>query len=103
MEPENVPERILFTFQSNGEINGQRMVEASAEHLLLHEAPVGPSAGKRLWFGAEDGLASAFSCLGFTDLDIEGILATLRVNKVSVREVEVLTSALDTMGFKPAA
>ncbi len=103
METKNAPERILFTFQSNGEIDGKRMVEATAEHLAIHEAPVGAAAGKRSWFGAEDALGKSFACLGFTQLDVEGVLSTLRVNKVSTREVEVQEGDLDKMGFAPSA
>lgn len=97
------PERMLFTFQSNGEIHGKRMVEATVEHLDVHEAPVGAAAEKRSWFGPEDTLAEAFAGLGFTHLDVDGVLATLRVNKVSTREVEVQGNQLETMGFKPSA
>ena len=100
---ETQPERMLFTFQSNGEIHGKRMVEATVEHLAIHEAPVGATAEKRCWFGAEDTLAEAFACLGFTQLDVDGVLATLRVNKVSTREVEVRGDQLESSGFKPAA
>ena len=103
MANENVPERMLFTFQSNGEIHGKRMVEATVEHLAIHEAPVGAAAEKRSWFGAEDSLAEKFACLGFTQLDVDGVLATLRVNKVSTREVEVAAGALESIGFTPAA
>ena len=103
MATQDIPERMLFTFQSNGEVHGKRMVEASVEHLDVHEAPVGAAAEKRSWFGAEDTLAESFACLGFTQLDVEGILATLRVNKVSTREVEVLGRDLEAMGFAPAA
>ena len=48
MIDQNPRERMLFTFQSNGEIHGQRLVEATAEHLLIHEAPVGPNAETQL-------------------------------------------------------
>ena len=51
MNGQNVAERMLFTFQSNGEAHGQRTVEAVAEHLLVHEAPVGPDARGRGGFG----------------------------------------------------
>ena len=100
---QNKVERMLFTFQSNGEIAGERMVEATVEHLAIHEAPVGAAANKRSWFGPEDTLAGAFACLGFTQLDVDGVLATLRVNKVSTREVEVHDEQLESMGFLPSA
>ena len=100
---ENDSQRMLFTFQSNGEIHGKRMVEATVEHLVIHEAPVGTAADKRSCFGAEDTLAGAFACLGFTQLDVDGVLATLRVNKVSTREVNVQLRKLNSMGFQPSA
>ncbi len=103
MTPEQAPQRILFTFQSNGEIDGRRMVEASAEHLAIHEAPVGPDARKLSWFGDEIELAAACLTLGFKQLDVDGVLATLRVNKVSTREVEVVVAELETVGFSSAA
>ena len=93
------PERMLFTFQYNGEIHGRRMVQATVEHLVIHEAPVGPDAEKRNWFGSEDDLPEVFSKAGFTDLDIEGVLAGLRVNRVETREVETVSEELDGLGF----
>ena len=94
---------MLFTFQSNGESHGQRLVEASAEHLVVHEAPVGPAAEKRSWFGSEDELPVVFARVGFTQLDIDGVLAGLRVNRVETREVDAVSADLSGMGFVPKA
>lgn len=103
MSQSKIVERMLFTFQSNGESHGHRLVEASAEHLLVHEAPVGPTAEKRSWFGPEDDLPGVFSQVGFTQLDIDGVLAGLRVNRVETREVEAVSADLPGMGFVPKA
>ncbi len=92
---------MLFTFQSNGESHGQRLVEASAEHLLIHEAPVGPDTEKRCWFGAEDDLRGVFEQVGFSELDIDGVLAGLRVNRVETREVDAVSDDLAGLGFVP--
>ena len=103
MSEPQVSERMLFTFQSNGESHGQRLVEASAEHLLIHEAPVGPEAEKRSWFGTEDDLPGVFAKVGFSVLDIDGVLAGLRVNRVETREVDAVSGCLETLGFVPKA
>lgn len=99
MSHPNVAERMLFTFQSNGEAHGQRMVEAVAEHLVVHEAPVGPDAERRSWFGAEDDLPAVFARVGFTALEIEGVLAGLHVNRIETREVEAVSDNLNSLGF----
>ena len=103
MSDPNTAERMLFTFQSNGEANGKRMVEAVAEHLVVHEAPVGPEAEKRSWFGTEDDLPGVFGKVGFSEMDIRGVLAGLRVNRVETREVEAVSDHLNSLGFRPRA
>lgn len=99
MSEKKAAERMLFTFQSNGEADGRRMVEAVAEHMVIHEAPVGPDAEKRSWFGTEDALPEVFKEVGFSDLDIEGVLAGLRVNRVETREIETVSEDLNRLGF----
>ena len=103
MNDESARERMLFTFQSNGESHGQRLVEATAEHLLIHEAPVGPNTNKRSWFGTEADLPATLTKAGFTDLDIQGVLAGLRVNRVETREVEATSKDLEALGFAATA
>ena len=103
MSDPNVAERMLFTFQSNGEANGQRMVEAVAEHLVVHEAPVGAGAEKRSWFGTVEELPGVFAKVGFSEMDIRGVLAGLRVNRVETREVEAVSGELEGIGFVPKA
>lgn len=103
MSDQSQPERMLFTFQSNGESAGKRLVEATAEHMEIHEASVGPMSGKRSWFGTEDDLPEIFAQVGFSDIDIVGVLAGLRAHRVETREVETVAAKLDGLGFKPAA
>ena len=44
---------LLFTFSSNGESNGQMLVEATAEELMEQDRSVAPGAYKRRWFGPD--------------------------------------------------
>ena len=90
---------MLFTFQHNGEAHGKSLVQATVEHLVVHEAPVGPEAEQRHWFGTEDDLPEVLAKVGFSDLDIEGVLAGLRVHRVETREVEAVSDDLNGLGF----
>lgn len=95
-----IPQRMLFTFRGNGVENERRLVEATAEHLEIHEAPADKTeADKQSWFGAEDEMAGTLEKLGFTALDIEGVLGALHVNKIATREIEVLPQSLEEAGF----
>ncbi len=91
-----------FTFQHNGEARGKSLVQATVEHLVIHEAPVGPEAEQRHWFGTEDDLPEVLAKLGFSDLDIGGVLAGLRVRRVETREVKTVLDDLDGLGFSIA-
>ena len=64
---------------------------------------MGPQAEKRSWFGTEDNLPGVFAKVGFSSLDIDGVLAGLRVNRVETREVDAVSGALATLGFVPNA
>ena len=93
MSNEPVAERMFFTFRSNGNANDQELAEATVEKLNEHEPPVGGDAEKQSWFGATDGLGAVLLEMGFTTLDVDGVLSTLKVNKVATREVSVTADA----------
>ncbi len=101
MATENTPQRMLFTFHRNGDSNGKRLVEITAEPLEQHEAPAG--AAKLSWFGAEDGVAAILEGLEFPALDVEGVMGALHTNRDSTREVDVLPSDLVDVGFSASA
>ena len=92
-------ERMFFTFRSNGNNGTDELVEATIEKLDVHEPPVGDAAQKQSWFGTAERLQGALVAVGFSDIDIEGVLSTLRVNKVATREVASTTAALSEAGF----
>ena len=66
MATSNEPQRMLFTFRRNGDSNGKRLVEITAEPLEQHEAPAG--ASKQSWFGAEEDVAVILGDLEFPAL-----------------------------------
>ncbi len=100
MSNEAISERMFFTFRRNGNANDQELVEATAERLDEHEPVVGIAAEKQSWFGSTESLGAVFIDLGFTPLDVEGILSTLKVNKVATREVSVNADAIKDAGFR---
>ncbi len=100
MKTEETPQRMLFTFRRNGDNPGRRLVEATAERLAQYEVPA--DVDKQSWFGAEDEVNASLEQLGFPTLDIEGVLATLHVNEVANREMEVLPNKLLKAGFVPS-
>ncbi len=58
MARQTIPQRMLFTFRSNGVANDRQLVEATVEHLEIHEVSADKTeANKRSWFGAADDLA----------------------------------------------
>ena len=92
---------MLFTFRRNGDSNGKRLVEITAEPLEQHEAPAG--AEKQSWFGAEDDVAATLQRLMFPAVDVEGVVGALHTNRVATREVDVLPSDLTDIGFSASA
>ena len=101
MATSNEPQRMLFTFRRNGDSNGKRLVEITAEPLEQHEAPV--SASKQSWFGAEDDVAAILGDLEFPALDVEGVIGALHTNRDATREVDVVPSDLVDVGFSASA
>ena len=97
---EAVHERMFFTFRDNGFANDQELVEATVEKLDEHEPSVGPNAEKQSWFGATDRLGAVLLEMGFTTLDVDGVLSTLKVNKVATREVSATADSLNETGFR---
>ena len=100
MSNEEALERTFFTFRRNGNTNEHDLAEATAEKLDEHEPPAGTAAEKQSWFGATDSLGPVLTGLGFTTLDVDGVLSTLKVNKVATREVSVTSDALKAAGFR---
>lgn len=103
MSDKILAERMLFTFRHNGRHHEQDLVEITAEKLAEHEPPAGASAEEQSWFGPEEKLGSLLEELGFSALDLEGIIATLRVNKIATRELQTAPEALGKVGFAPVA
>ncbi len=97
MTTSNSPQRLLFTFRRNGDNNGKRLVEITAEPVEQHEAPAG--AAKQSWFGAEDDVAATMEGLTFPSEDVEGVVAALHTNRVATRELDTLASDLTASGF----
>lgn len=95
------PQRMLFTCRRNGDSNGRRLVEITAEPLEQHEAPAGATG--QSWFGAEDDVAAALEVLLFPAIDVEGVMGALHTNRDATREVEVVASHLIDAGFRPSA
>lgn len=101
MTTANEPQRMLFTFRRNGDSNGKRLVEITAEPLEQHEAPA--LAAKLSWFGAEDDVAACLEHLNFPAIDVEGVIGSLHTNRDATREVDVLPSDLVNVGFSASA
>lgn len=101
MATPNTPQRTLFTFRRNGDSNGKRLVEITAEPLEQHEVPVG--AAKQSWFGAEDDVAATLERLAFSAVDVEGVVGSLHTNRDATRQVDVLPSDLTDAGFQRSA
>lgn len=97
MTTEATPQRMLFTFRRNGDSNGTRLIEITAEPLEQHEAPAG--ADRQSWFGAENDVATLMQDLSFAPGDVEGVVSALHTNRVATREAEILHSALSDAGF----
>ena len=97
----NQPQRMLFTFRRNGDSDGKRLAEITAEPLEQHEAPA--TAAKQSWFGAEDEVAATLESLTFSAVDVEGVVAALYTNRNATREMDVLPSDLIDAGFTPSA
>ena len=100
MANSNDPQRTFFTFRRNGDNNGRRLVEITAEAVVEHGAPV--EASKQSWFGKEDDVAATLEGLDFNTIDVEGVLGALHTNRVATREVDVLPSDLADVGFSPS-
>ena len=100
MANSNEPQRFFFTCRRNGDNNGKRLVEITAEAVARHGAPV---EAKQSWFGAEDDVAAALAGLDFPAIDVEGVIGALHTNRVATREIDVLPSDLLDVGFKPSA
>lgn len=104
MTTESKPHRMLFTFRGNGVEGQRRLVEITAEHLAIHEAPASVEAAhKHSWFGDESDVADTLATIRFPALDIEGVLSSLHVNKVATREIETSEEELTSAGFAPSA
>ncbi len=101
MTTSNEPQRTLFSFRRNGDSNGKRLVEITAEPLEQHEAPAG--VAKQSWFGAEDDVTATLEKLNFSALDVEGVIGALHTNRDATREVDVVPSDLTKGGFSPSA
>ena len=97
--PAKSTERMFFSFRSNGTNDERELVEATVEKLDEHEPPAGAAAEKQSWFGTDTDLQSMLQTLGFPVLDIEGVLSTLKVNKIATRELETSSEELATAGF----
>lgn len=100
MASHNEPQRTFFTFRRNGDNDGKRLVEITAEAVVQHGASVG--ASKQSWFGLEDDVASTLEGLDFNAIDVEGVVGALHTNRVATREADVLPSDLADVGFSPS-
>ena len=101
MATPNAPQRMLFTFRRNGDNNGKRLVEITAEAIEHEEAPAGVS--RQSWFGAEDDVAATMGSLAFVFHDMEGVMGSLYTNRDATREADVLPSDLVDAGFSLSA
>ena len=91
---------LLFTFSASSNASGHLVVEASVEELAGQDRSVAPDAYRRYWSGSESELASMLSTLGFSLLDQEGILASLRSHRDAARKLEVSQAEVQKAGFK---
>lgn len=101
--PIQASDRMFFTFRSNGTKDGRELVEVTVEKLDEHEPPAEAAAEKQNWFGTDTDLESTLQGLEFSALNIEGVLSTLKVNKIATREVEASFEALASFGFAAVA
>ncbi len=75
------------------------MVEAVAAEIVEEDRSAAPDAYKRHWFGSESELEAMLAQLGFSALDQEGILASLRSHRDAARKLEVDQVQVEKAGF----
>ncbi len=92
-------QRFLFTFRPNGQANSQDSIEVLVEELADYDPSAAADSYKRSWFGTEDALLSMLNALGFTEMDVEGILAALKSHRTADRKLTVTPDQLQDAGF----
>ena len=79
------------------------MAEITAELVEDHEPSADRNlAAKQSWFGQENSVAAALELLGVPQRDVDGVLATLHVNKTATLELELNPDQLHGAGFAPS-
>ena len=75
------------------------VVEAVATEIVEEDRSVAPGAYRRHWFGSESELGALLAKLGFSALDQEGILASLRSHRDVARKLEIDQAQVEQAGF----
>ncbi len=99
----DLSQTFLFTFRCNGEAHGHPLAEASVEQLADYDGSVVGDAYRKSWFGAQMDLRPMLAQLGFTAVDIEGVMAALGSHRDADRKLAVTPDQLTAAGFQDAA
>ena len=92
----------LFTFRSNGSAHGEPLAEVLVEQLAGYDPSPAADAYKRVWFGTERSLGDTLEGLGFSALDIRGVMGALHSHRDADRRLSVTPDQLHAAGFQEA-
>ena len=90
----------LFTFRCNGVAYGEPLVEAYVEQLADYDPSVAGDAYRRAWFGTKNSLPVQLKSLGFSDFDVQGVMAALRDHRDADRRLDTTPDRLHAVGFR---
>ncbi len=99
----DLSQTFLFTFRCNGESHGRPLAEALVEQLASYDVSVAAGAYRRSWFGAQADLGPMLAKLGFSSVDIEGVMAALSSHRDADRKLAVTPDQLTAAGFQGAS
>lgn len=100
----DLSQTFLFTFRCNGESpSGRRLAEVLVEQLADYDVSVAADAYHRSWFGTEEVMIPMMKELGFEDLDVRGVMATLLSHRGVDRKLAVTPDQLEGAGFREMA
>lgn len=90
----------LFTFRPNGQTDGHVLAEVLVEQLADYDPSVAADSYKRSWFGSDDALGPMLAKLGFSDSDVQGVMAALKSHRNVDRKLAVTPDQLRNAGFR---
>ena len=94
---------LFFMFSSSSTAKGKMVVEAVAAEIVEEDRSAAPGAYERHWFGSESELEALLATLGFSMLDQQGILASLRSHRDIALKLEIDRAQVEKAGFAELA